>query len=434
MPVALLFLIVFALAALHVPVAIAMIAGVLLYMTADATLPVAIVAQRIAPSLESFPLLAVPLFILAGNLLNSSGIAARIFAFAEALVGHIRGSLAHVNVLASMIFSGMSGVAQADAAGLGTIEIRAMRKAGFTAGFSAAITAASAIIGPIIPPSVIMVIYAVLAGVSIADLFLAGIVPGILLGGALMVTVLALSYRRGAAMPVRPRARLATVGATFLRALPGLIAPMLLFAGLLTGSATPTELGAVIVLYALLLGLLYREITFARLVAALRGTVLTTGVLLFIVAAAAPFAWLLAVKGVPAELASLLMSVSDRPWVILLILNLGLLVAGCFMETTAILIISVPVLFPLVRQLGVDPVQFGLMLVFNLLIGTVTPPFGVILFIMMDIARVRLSVLVRELLPFYLPLLLVLGLITFVPAVTLWLPEAVGSFLSAMRR
>ena len=428
MSVAILFVIVFALAALHVPIAISMLAGVLVFMFLDGGLPISIVAQRMAPSLESFPLLAVPLFILAGNLLNHSGIAPRIFTFAETMVGHIRGSLAHVNVTASVIFSGMSGVAQADAAGLGTIEIRAMRKAGFTGAFSAAITAASAVIGPIIPPSVIMVIYAVLAGVSVADLFLAGIVPGLLLAGALMVTVFALSFKTGANMPKRPRAALRDVVLAFVSALPGLLAPAILLAGLLGGFATPTELGAIIVVYALILGLAYRELSLDTVLLSLRSTVVTCGALLIIVAAAAPFAWLIAVKGVPAELASALMNVSERPWVILLVLNAGLLLAGCFMETTAILIISVPALFPLIQALGIDPVHFGVMLVFNLLIGTVTPPFGVILFIMMDIAKVRLADLVRALLPFYVPLFVVLALITFVPAVTLWLPEQVTTF------
>lgn len=431
MPVSFLFIFVFVLAALHVPIAASMLGGVLLYMFMDDTLPISIVAQRMAPSLESFPFLAVPLFILAGNLLNHSGIAPRVFAFAEAMVGHIRGSLAHVNVTASVIFSGMSGVAQADAAGLGTIEIRAMRKAGFTSAFSAAVTAASAIIGPIIPPSVIMVIYAVLAGASIADLFLAGIVPGLILASALMITIFLLSFRSGAVMPSRPRASLGHIVRSFVHALPGLLAPAILLAGLLGGFATPTELGAVIVSYSLILGFLYRELSFEKVIFCLRSTVVTCGALLIIVAAAAPFGWLIAVKGVPTELAAALMNVSEHTWVILLILNLGLLLIGCFMETTAVLIISVPALFPLIAELGIDPVHFGVMLVFNLLIGTVTPPFGVILFIMMDIAKVRLGELVVQLAPFYIPLFIVLALITFYPPITLWLPEFVSSVLSS---
>lgn len=420
---------VFLLAVLQVPVSISMIAGALLWMVLDGGLPISIVAQRMAPSLDSFPLLAVPLFVLAGNLLNRSGIAERIFDFAGNLVGHIRGGLAHVNILASLIFSGMSGVAQADAAGLGTVEIKAMKKAGFSAEFSAAVTAVSAIIGPIIPPSVIMVIYAVLAGVSVADLFLAGVVPGLVLTLALSLTTYVIALRRGNAMPRSPRAPLGQLSTSFWRALPGLLAPTILICGLLLGIATPTELGAIIVLYAVMLGLAYRELKLVDMFRCLVDTLVTSGVLLFIIAAAAPFAWLIAVLNVPQQLAGGIASLTTDGVMTLLLINFGLLVAGLFIETTAILIVAVPALLPIVTQIGLDPVQFGVMIVFNLMIGTLTPPFGIILFIMMSIAKVRLMPLLREVSPFYVSLFAMLAAITFVPDLTLWLPELVRGMM-----
>ena len=426
MSVFFLFALFLLLGALQVPVAAAMVFSALVFLAVEGVLPVGIVAQRMPQQLESFPFLAVPLFVLAGHLFNRAGIAERIFDFAAALAGHVRGGLAHVNIVASVIFSGMSGVAQADAAGLGTLEIRAMRRAGYAAPFSAAVTASSAVIGPIIPPSVIMVIYAVLAGVSVADLFLAGVVPGLLLAAGLMATVYWLSGRPGANMPLRPRADLGELRRAFFRALPGLCAPALLVAGLLTGAATPTELGALIVVYGIILGFAQRELKWADLAAAAKETVLICGVLMFIVAAAVPFTSIIAFKQIPAALAESLLSASREPWVALLILNAGLLVVGCFLETTAILLVAVPTLFPLIIEMGLDPVHFGVMLVFNLLIGTVTPPFGVILFIMMDIAKVRLWELARAMAPFYLPLVVMLLAVTFLPALSLTLPRIVG--------
>ncbi len=255
------FLVLAALVILEVPVAVALALSAIAYLLVEQTVPLTLIVQRMAPGLDSFPLLAIPLFILAGNLLNRAGIATRIFEFALTLVGHIRGSLAHVNVVASMIFAGMSGVAQADAAGLGTIEVRAMRKEGFDPAFAAALSAASAIIGPIIPPSVIMVIYAVMAQVSVADLFLAGILPGVVIGLMLMATVWLMALTGRIQAPVRERATAPEIGRAFVRALPALVAPLLLVGGILAGVATPTELGAITVIYAIALGFINRELT-----------------------------------------------------------------------------------------------------------------------------------------------------------------------------
>lgn len=425
MSVLFLFALFLLLGALQVPVAAAMCFSALVYIFALSQLPVGLVAQRMPQQLESFPFLAVPLFVFAGNLFNRAGITARIFEFANDLIGHIRGGLAHVNIFASVIFSGMSGVAQADAAGLGTIEIRAMRKAGYDASLSAAVTASSAIIGPIIPPSVIMVIYAVLAGVSVADLFLAGIVPGLTLAFVLMATVYYLAGKH--AMPVLPRAPASQLARSFRRALPGLLAPGFLVAGLLAGVATPTELGALIAVYGIALGFIQRDLKPKHLIGAAMETVLVCGVLMFIVSAAVPFTSILAFEQVPTKLTQGMLALSDNPWVILLMLNAGLLIAGCFLETTAILLVAVPTLLPLVIELGLNPVHFGIILIFNLLIGTVTPPFGVILFIMMDIAKVGLWRLTRSMAPFYPALLLMLLAVTFFADLSMTLPRWVAT-------
>ncbi|MBL8697862.1 MAG: TRAP transporter large permease [Alphaproteobacteria bacterium] len=385
--------------------------------------PMTIVVQRMASGIESFPFLAIPLFILAGNLMNRAGIATRIYGFALALMGHIRGSLAHVNVLASMIFAGMSGVAQADAAGIGTIEIKHMKEQGFDPAFSAAVSAASAVIGPIIPPSVIMVVYAVNAQASVADLFLAGVIPGVLMGFALMAMIYWMAVTGRIVAPTQPRASLAEVGRSFREALPALAAPVLLCGGIVVGVATPTELGALTVVYAIVLGFVQRELTWQEIWDAAVETLITYGVLVFIIAAAVPFGWVVAVTEAPDKLARFLLSLSENKWVILGLINVLLLIAGCFMETTAILLIATPTLLPLVKQLGVHEVHFGLMMIVNLLIGALTPPFGVLLFITMDIAKVSFGAIVRAILPFYVPLAVCLLLVTYWPDMVMFLPE-----------
>ncbi len=420
----LMFGVLFALIALELPIAFALVCAAFFYLFAGTSIPPSIVVQRMSSGIDSFPLLAIPLFVLAGNLLNSGGIARRLFDFSIALIGHLRGGLAQVNILASMIFSGMSGVAQADAAGLGTVEIKAMRNAGFDGAFSAAVSASSAVIGPIIPPSVIMVIYGVLAQVSVGDLFLAGILPGIVIGLLLMLTVYVLVTTGRVHAPLQPRASAARLRQTFFAAIPPLMAPVILMVGLLTGVATPTELGAITVAYAIVLGFAYRELDLRKLVRAMSESAVATGVLVFIMAAAVPIGWAIAINNVPAQFAAWLMSITQEPWVALIVINLLLLVAGCFMETTAILLIAVPTLLPLVLQIGIDPVHFGLVVIINLLIGATTPPFGVLLFIVQDIARVSFGEIVRAMLPFYLPLLAALLIVTYWPSLALWLPNA----------
>jgi tripartite ATP-independent transporter DctM subunit len=417
------FFVMFGLIAIELPVAFALVTAALTWLLFGSPVPMSLVVQRMSSGIDSFPLLAIPLFVLAGNLMNVGGIAARIFEFAVALVGHLRGGLAQVNIFASLIFAGMSGVAQADAAGLGTVEIKAMKKEGFDAAFAAACSAASAIVGPIIPPSVIMVVYGVLAQVSISDLFLAGLVPGFFIGGLLMLTVWFLVATGRVYAPVQPKANAKALGRSFVRAIPPLMAPVILVAGLLSGVATPTELGAITVVYAIVLGFAYRELNWKRLYNCIGETFVTTGVLVFIMAAAVPFGWAIAVNNVPADLAKWLLDITTNKWVILALINVLLLVVGCFMETTAILLIAVPTFLPLVMQLGIDPIHFGLIIILNLLIGATTPPFGVLLFIVQDIAKVSFGAIVRAILPFYVPLGVALLMITYWPDLSLWLPR-----------
>lgn len=426
MTLAILFALFAILVAAEMPVAFAMGLSSIVTIAITQPIPLSIVVQRMGTGLDSFVLIAIPLFVLAGHLMNRAGIAERIFAFADALVGHLRGGLAHVNVVASMIFAGMSGVAQADAAGLGVVEVNAMRREGYDPAFAAAVSASSAIIGPIIPPSVIMVVYAVLVQVSVADLFLAGILPGLLMGGAMMAMIWWL-VRTGRVVAPAPRPMSASrLGRTFVRALPALAAPVLLTVGLLAGVATPTELGALTVVYAAALGFAQRELTFGEVLGACRETLVTCGVLVFIIACAVPFGWIVATSQAPMKLAAFMMSISDNKVAILALVNVGLLVVGCFMETTAILLIATPTLYPLVVALGIDPVHFGIILVVNLLIGTLTPPFGVILFIMMDIAKVSLARMSRAVLPFYLPLAATLLVVTYWADFVLAVPRFFG--------
>jgi tripartite ATP-independent transporter DctM subunit len=423
MTLSLLFALFAVLLIIELPVGFGLALSALGTVWLEGTVPLTILVQRMASGIESFPFLAIPLFILAGNLMNRGGIAARIYGFALALIGHIRGGLAHVNVLASMIFAGMSGVAQADAAGIGTIEIKHMRENGYNAAFAAAVSATSAVIGPIIPPSVIMVVYAVNAQASVADLFLAGIVPGVIMGLALMGQIAWMAATGRITAPLQPRAGLPHLWLSFVAAAPALFAPVMLVGGILLGVATPTELGALTVVYAAVLGFAQRDLTWRDVWDAMAETLVTYGILVFIVAAAVPFGWVVAVTEAPQKLANLLLAISDNKWIILAIINIILLVAGCFMETTAILLIATPTLLPLVKQLGIHEVHFGLMIVINLLIGALTPPFGILLFITMDIAKVSFAEIVRAVLPFYFPLAFVLVLVTYWPDMVMFLPN-----------
>lgn len=426
MPVYVLPILLLGAIAIEIPVVFAFIFGCATYLILDGSYPLSVIVSRLGPGLDSFPLLALPLFIFAGNLMNSAGIARRIFNFANSMVGHISGGLGQVNVLASIIFAGMSGVAQADAAGLGKIEIEEMLRAGYSRPFSTAITAVSAIIGPIIPPSGIMVIYAVLAGVALDKLFLAGFIPGLILGGFLMITIYFLVKTGKVEAPLLPYTNWRKRGKAFIKAAPALMLPGFLIFGLLSGIATPTELGALTVIAAIILGFLQGELSFQDLFHCAAQTVKTLGVLAILIACAAPFTWIMGINNVGQGLENFFLGISQNKYVFLLVINVLLLLAGSIMETTVILLIVVPIVSPLIAIYGIDPIHFGIIVILNLLLGTLTPPFGVLLFVMMDLTGISLHKLLRAIMPFYIPILFFILVITFVPTITTFIPNLIG--------
>ena len=389
-----------------------------------AGIPGIVIPQKVAMAANSFPLLAAPLFILMGNLMNSAGISYRIFDFAKAVVGWMRGGLCQANIIGSVIFAGMSGSAVADAAGLGTVEIEAMKKEGYDAETAAAITAASATIGPIIPPSLPMIVYGVAAETSIGGLFIAGVIPGLLMAVALMIMVRHLAIRQN--MPSHPFEGMGALWIAFRRAFWALMAPVVLFGGLLSGIFTPTEAAAVAVTYALVLGLfVYRDFELRDLPRIILDTVETTGVVMALVMTASLLGYCISVSRLPQEFGTTLTSLTKNPIVYLLIVNLLLLVVGCFMEALAAMLVLIPILVPPAIALGIDPLQFGLVFVLNLMIGTITPPVGVVLYVTAKVADVPFDRMARAVVPYLVPLLAVLAMITFWPPLTTWLPRLV---------
>ncbi len=385
-------------------------------------IPGLVIPQKVAMAVNSFPLLAAPLFILMGNVMNSSGISYRIFDFAKAVVGWMRGGLCHANIVGSVIFAGMSGSAVADAAGLGTVEIEAMKKEGYDAETAGAITAASATIGPIIPPSLPMIVYGVAAETSIGALFIAGIIPGLLMAAALMVMVRRLAIRRN--LPSHPWEGWGELWRAFRRAFWALMAPVLLIGGMLSGVFTPTEAASVAVIYALVLGLfVYREFSVRDLPRLILDTVETTGVVTALVMTASLLGYCITIARIPQEFGAWLTSLTTNPLVYLLIVNVLLLVVGCFMEALAAMLVLIPILVPSAIALGIDPVQFGVIFVLNLMIGTITPPVGVVLFVTAKVAGVPFERLARATVPYLWALIAVLALITVWPDVTTFLPR-----------
>ena len=405
-----------------VPVSIAMCAASLIYVMATRNIPDFVVIHRMYGGVDSFPLLAVPFFIWAGNLMNSAGITNRIYNFALALVGWLKGGLGHVNVVGSMIFAGMSGTAIADAAGLGTVEIKAMKDHGYSTEFAVGVTAASATVGPIIPPSLPFVIYGMMAGVSIGQLFLAGVIPGILMGAVMMLTVAYYAHTRKYEADARFSWRV--LGKTFIEAFLAMMTPVLLVGGMTMGVFTPTEGAIAASMWALFLGLAwYRTLGWRTLIKLTMDTIETTAVVLFIVAAASIFGWLLTVTRVTEEIALWLLSFTQNPAVFLLLANLLLLFVGCFLEPVAAITLLVPILIPICQKLGIDLVHFGLVMVLNLMIGLLHPPMGTVLFVLSRVARLSFERTTIAILPWLVPLLGTLFLCTYVPEIVLWLPK-----------
>ena len=451
------------------PVAMAMAAASLIYLLFVPSSPPFVVVHRMVSGIDSFPLLAVPFFILAGNLMNTAGITHRIYSYALALVGWLKGGLGHVNVVGSVVFAGMSGTAIADAAGLGTIEIKAMTDHGYAPEFAVGVTAASATLGPIIPPSLPFVIYGMMANVSVGALFLAGIFPGVVMALLMMLTVAYFAHKNGwggdvkLEWPKLLKALLETlvviawplviwllvtevgthaqltvlVGLVLLfvadkvfnfQAVLPIMTPVLLIGGMTTGVFTPTEGAIAACVWALILGFLwYRTLHFKLFVKICLDTVETTATVLFIVAAASIFGWLLTATGVTAAIGQWVLGVTDQPWQFLLLANLLMLFVGCFLEPTAAITILVPILVPICQQLGIDLVHFGLIMVLNLMIGLLHPPMGMVLFVLARVANLSVERTTMAILPWLVPLLGSLILITYVPSIALWLPRLMAS-------
>ncbi|SLN10045.1 Sialic acid TRAP transporter permease protein SiaT [Roseivivax jejudonensis] len=421
-----LFLLFFGCLALGVPVALTMGVAGLGAILIDGSLTPILATQQIFGGINSFPLMAVPFFILASELMTAFGLTQTLLRLANDLVGHIRGGVGHVNVLVSMFFAGISGSALADAAGPSAIVMKMMREAGYEKNYAGALSAATATIGPIIPPSILMVVYAISdSNVTVAGLFLAGILPGILLGLALAVVNHVISVRHG----YRGREHRATsgeLGRSAVTAIPAMLMPLVILGGILGGVFTPTEAGAVASAYALVLGFVTRKATWRKLNSVFVNAALTTSSVLLIVAMASIFAWLLAYLQVPQQLAALLGGLTENPTLVLILLAIFALLCGLFLDTLPALIILTPILAPIAHQFGIDPRQFAMMLVLNLAIGMVTPPIGPVLFVISTVGRLRLEALSRAVLPLLAAELAVLLLVIFVPWVSTAIPEFFG--------
>jgi tripartite ATP-independent transporter DctM subunit len=379
------------------------------------------IAQRMVAA-PSFVLLAVPFFLLAGNLMNAGGITRCLVDFADVLVGWMRGGLAHVVVVTNMIMAGMSGSAVADATGTGSVLIPALEQDGYPKDYATALVGAAATIGPIIPPSIPMVIYGVTAGVSVGALFLGGIVPGVIIGCALMVKARRDVRRWSTFGRARPSRREAVERS--VKALPAILLPVIILGGILGGAFTPTEAAVVATLYALFLGsLVYRELTFRQAIQAILSTCETTAVLIYIIATANLFGWIMAREQMPLLMVNFLTHLSSNRWVILGLLNLLLLFLGTIMDAAPVILIVTPLILPVLAQVGIDPVHFGVVMVLNLMIGTLTPPYGILLFMMSNLTGIPFHQVVRAVIPFLVPLLAALALTTYLPGLVMAIPR-----------
>ena len=380
-----------------------------------------VIGQKMVSGIDSFLLIAVPLFILAGNLMNASKLTKKMFDTAKELVGWIPGGLAHANVVASIIFAGMSGSAVADAGGLGAIEMEAMTTNGYDKEFSGAVTAASSVIGPIFPPSIPLIIYGSVASVQVERLFMGGVIPGLLMGVLLMVMILFFAIIR---KYERHSFNLVRFIKQFLYSIPALGSPLIILSGFTLGWFTPTEASSIAVIYSLLVALLvYRSLGWKDFLKCLKDSAISSANTLFIIGTATLFTYVMAMEGISRQMADFILSVSSNPNVVLLVINVLLLLLGMVMEPGAILTLMLPVLLPIANGLGLNLVHFGVMVVLNLMIGQVTPPFGVCLFVISDVNKVKLETLYKSILPFLIPLIATLALVTYLPGIVTWLPN-----------
>jgi len=385
-------------------------------------IPLTVIPHQMVAGVDNFPLLAIPFFFLAGELMNATGITQRLVAFSSAIVGHIRGGLAYVVIVTNVIMAGFSGTALADASATGSVLIPAMKREGYHADFAAAITAAAATIGPIIPPSIPMIIYAVVAEVSVGSLFLSGVVPGLLMGLYLFVTVFFISRQRG--YPVRVRSSLTELWGATRRAIWALMAPVIILGGIIAGVVTATEAGVLAVVYSLIVGFfIHRELRLRHLPRIFRETAIGTAIVMIIVGASGVMGWLVANLRIGEVVVAGVTTLTQSPWVILLLLNIFFLIVGCLMDPLAGMLIFIPVILPLIKHVGINPVHFGLVVVLNLMIGLLTPPVGYLLYLSAAMAGVSIDRVIREVGPLIVALLVVLAISTYWPGLVMWVPN-----------
>ncbi|RKL61837.1 TRAP transporter large permease [Thermoanaerobacteraceae bacterium SP2] len=408
---------------LGVPIAISMVLSTMISLLTIGNLPLQILVQRMIAGINSFPLLAIPFFILAGEILEKGGASKSLVDFSNALVGRIRGGLAMIAIVGEIFLSGVSGSSVADGSTLGAMLLPLMKKKGYDDDFSAAVIASSATNGLIIPPSNTMIVYSMAAGgVSVGALFLGGFVPGLLLGLALMIICYFIAVKRN--YPAERPVSLKDFIRSTLSAIPALIAIFIIIGGIVSGFFTATEAAVVAVAYSLLISFfIYRQLDYKILPKIFLNSAKTTAVVLFLIAASNAFAWILAFENVPEMIGKFILSISSSKFIILLITNILLLIVGCFMDMSPAILIFTPILLPIMKNIGVDPVHFGLIMMINLSIGLITPPVGTLLFLMSSMAKISVAKLTRALWVFYIPLILILLLITYVPSIVMFLPN-----------
>ena len=421
------FYLLLVLIALGVPIVFSLIfAPMVGVWLTDKTVFLSMMPQRIFGGINQFPLLAIPMFILAGEIMNHGGITLRLVNFAKTLVGHLRGGLAHVNIVSSMLFAGLSGSAVADTSALGSILIPAMEKDGYTRRFAAAVTAASSVIGPVIPPSIIMVVYAYIMGVSVGGLFAAGFVPGLMMGIGLMLVNSFIAKKRNYPRAER-RASIGEVSTSFGSAFLPLLTPFIILGGIISGVFTPTEAAAAAVAYALMLSLLVtRTLPIREIPAMLYRSGLASASILLVIGAATVFGWVTSLSGVPNAITGLLTSISDNPYIVLFCVNILLFIAGMFFDAGPAILILGPLLGPTMQALEIEPLHFAIIMCVNLTVGLATPPMGLVLFVASTLTRLSVLNIVKDMWPFLLVHVVVIFLITYLPFLTLTLPRLLG--------
>ncbi len=421
LPILLLFVLYFA----GIPIAYALLGSAIFYFTFfDAGMPPDLVLQRFVSAAASFPLLAIPFFVMAGSIMNYSGISKRLMQMAEVLTGHLKGGLAQVNVVLSTFMGGISGSANADAAMQSKILVPQMEKKGYGRAFSTAITASSSAISPVIPPGIVMIIYALIAQVSIADLFIAGYVPGLLMAVALMITVSMIARKRNYSPSRSSKARWKEIGRQFIDSIWSLLLPLGIILGLRFGLFTPTEAGAIAVLASICIGVfIYKELTLSHIKPVLLETIYGTGTVVLIIVAASVFGYYLTWERIPQDLTAMILEFTSNKYVMLALINVFLLIIGMVLEGGAALIILAPLLVPVALALGIDPVHFGMIMIVNIMIGGITPPFGSLMFTTCSVTKVPVVDFIKEVWPFILALLVTLMIITYAPALVLFLPN-----------